>query len=531
MSSRIIALITLVVLLLLTASGLAMGIDVQFYETPLPEALNELSLLTGVNIIRPNNLAGSVTAQYKGASLSEILSSILATTDYSFQIVDSLLAIVSARNPKDPAFPVLAETRIYRVRPAQYNQVLEQLAQYKRYLKTNKEKSIITVTALPEDLKLIDQTITRALTNVHQRTITYQFEFTRISAEKARGFGIEVSQENEEQPGAYTIIFPMTEMAANFSEKAVYRSVISTSPYKSAHLSLVMAELPLSPSRLLLELVPLQATADSILTAVSFTTDPAKGRKESFETILDVGVGKSVPFAIVRVGSERVKRSLTGFNRSQTTDYYVCSIKADVAPSLPGGSLRLAGSLDGFDQLFFTPLQRKDVEKQYTTLSLSRSLDGERWRFSLQTGVFPRIQIGLTVSDDESSFIDLGWNALGSLFVINRLYVADPSNPSLNIGLREKNQLFGRLYISAQYLPIQIGKDAVNFDSSFLDYGISYEGERTEIAVTRNYCEQRDWFTELSIGFSLNENLSIQTSLRHTDDGQKTTSIGLTFSF
>ncbi|NLY55750.1 MAG: hypothetical protein GX058_04470 [Firmicutes bacterium] len=531
MSSRISAPILLALCLLLTVSGVAIGIDVQFYETPLAEALNELSLITGVNIIRPENITGSVTAQFSGASLAEILSSLLAPTDYAFQIVDDSLAIVSARNPKDPAFPVLAETRVYRVRPTEVNQVVQQLGQYKNYIKANHERGLITVTALPEDLKLIDQAVTAALRTVHQDTITYQFTFTRISAEKAKGFGLEIAPDNEEQPKVFTINFPLTQMPATFSERADYRSVISTAPYKRAHLSLVMAELPVSPSRVLLELLPLQVGADSILTAVSFSTDPAEGRKEAVETIVDLRVGESKPLAIIRVGSERVHRSLLGFRRSQAADYYVFSLKADVAADITEGSLQIAGSFDGFDQLFFIPQRGKAEEQEGTVIAFRKNLADEGWGLTLQTDVMPRVQVGFAVSDEESAFVDLGWRAVGDLFVISRLYTADPNKPGLNLGFREKSRLFGNLYLSAQFLPIRIGQATVRYDATFLDCGISYEGKRLSVGLARNYRDQQRHYDELTVSLSLSESFGVFTAVQHTESEKPVVSFGFTLRF
>lgn len=61
-------------------------VTIVFYETPLREALNEISLQTGVNIIPDYTVEGVVTADLNNVPLEKALEIILSGGGYTFTI-------------------------------------------------------------------------------------------------------------------------------------------------------------------------------------------------------------------------------------------------------------------------------------------------------------------------------------------------------------------------------------------------------------------------------------------------------------
>lgn len=191
---------TVIVGLLVIASMLAPGAPLQakksaegplvsalFFETDLREALSELVMLTGVNIIADDTVHGVVTLDLQDVSLEKALHMLLLGGGYTLRKIDDFY-LVGLPDPRGAAFRHLANTESVRLRNITAGEALELLpAFYDGFVRADIGGNVMTITAPPtiieqfkEDLRQID---------TPKQMVTLQLIVSEVSAEALRQMG------------------------------------------------------------------------------------------------------------------------------------------------------------------------------------------------------------------------------------------------------------------------------------------------------------------------------------------------------
>lgn len=158
-----------------------------FFETDLREALSELVMLTGVNIIADDTVHGIVTLDLQDVPLDKALQMLLLGGGYTVRKIDDFY-LVGLPDPRSAAFRHLAETETVRVRNISAREALDMLpAFYDDFVRAGFDANVITITApravieqFKEDLRRID---------VPREMVTLQLLVTEVSSEALSRIG------------------------------------------------------------------------------------------------------------------------------------------------------------------------------------------------------------------------------------------------------------------------------------------------------------------------------------------------------
>lgn len=137
-----------------------------FFETDIREALNEVSMQTGVNIIYDETVVGTVTLDLQEVPLEKALEMMLVSGGYTYQKVDNYY-LVGLPTPESPMFEKLTTTETIKLDYLNASQAVELLPPYySDYVSTSnsEERSqVLTISApkavieeFKKDLKKID---------------------------------------------------------------------------------------------------------------------------------------------------------------------------------------------------------------------------------------------------------------------------------------------------------------------------------------------------------------------------------------
>ncbi|MFP4661301.1 MAG: secretin and TonB N-terminal domain-containing protein [Halanaerobiales bacterium] len=134
-----------------------------YFDSDIREALNDLMLQSGVNIIADDTVRGLVTIDLQDVPLEKALELILLGGGYSYRRFDDYY-LVSMIDPRSPAFNHMAETENIKLNYISASEARDLIpAFYDPFVRSSDERGIITITATPEiisefkqDLKSID---------------------------------------------------------------------------------------------------------------------------------------------------------------------------------------------------------------------------------------------------------------------------------------------------------------------------------------------------------------------------------------
>ena len=136
-----------------------------FYETDIREALNELALQTGVNIIFDDSIAGTVTLDLEDITLEKALDLILLKGGFHYKKIGDVY-LIGVGDPRGTTFRHLAVTETIKLKYLTSQEVRDLLPSfYSNFLRISTEKTnLITITAPPsiisdfkKDLNNIDR--------------------------------------------------------------------------------------------------------------------------------------------------------------------------------------------------------------------------------------------------------------------------------------------------------------------------------------------------------------------------------------
>lgn len=198
MKKRQYALLVLVLVLLLGVVAGAVEppeqplVNLFLFDTGIKDALNEITLQTGINIIPDSTVSGVVTADLQDVPLEQALRLILIGGGFTFRKIDDFY-LVGLPDPRSNTFAELADTEVVFLQHMTAEQVLGALPSFlTSYVKGERGGRMLTITAPPLELKKILQFI-EAL-DKPQKQVEIQVIVTEISTKALKELGTNLFQ-------------------------------------------------------------------------------------------------------------------------------------------------------------------------------------------------------------------------------------------------------------------------------------------------------------------------------------------------
>jgi len=135
-----------------------------FFDTPIRQALSDISAQTGVIILPDISVQGIVTCELQDVPLEQALRIVLSSGSFVFKQMDGYILVGSA-DSESPSFSTLSETRRIKINHIKAVDAVKMLAEpMQKFASGDVASNTVSVTAPPAlleriitDLKLIDQ--------------------------------------------------------------------------------------------------------------------------------------------------------------------------------------------------------------------------------------------------------------------------------------------------------------------------------------------------------------------------------------
>jgi len=196
--------IVLVLIFILLISVLTLSQEISspivtavFYNTDLIEALNEISLQTGVIILTDQYVTGLVTAEFYDVELETVLDLLLLPGGYSYKKIDESVYFVGLADPKSHNFLNLAEVKIFPLKYITTEKFISLVPDtLQQYIKTNKETNELIVYAPRDKISYIEDLVMQLDKNEPYIELTiYILETNESSSETIKGNVFKINQD------------------------------------------------------------------------------------------------------------------------------------------------------------------------------------------------------------------------------------------------------------------------------------------------------------------------------------------------
>ncbi len=152
-----------------------------FFHTDIRDALDEIMLQTGVNIIADDTVRGAVTLDLDQIPLERALHMMLLSGGYSFREFDDYY-LVSMADPRSRNFQHLAETETFHLQYIGEREARSLIPRfYDDFLRSSGERDVITITATPEIIESFKEDL--ASIDTPPGEVKIQVHVTEISSE------------------------------------------------------------------------------------------------------------------------------------------------------------------------------------------------------------------------------------------------------------------------------------------------------------------------------------------------------------
>ncbi len=189
-TERLIAIVVLVMLGLSSTLAVAEAPLVSniFQETYIIDALNDISVQTGIPIVVDSSVSGFISAEFIDVPLEQALARICVPYGYTFKYMDDEYYLIGPAEPKTPTFPILSETGVVKMKHLKADTVSKLLSDaYKPYIKADGETNTITVTASPQFVERILKDISEIDAPIRQVMLEVLVTELSTNARKALG--------------------------------------------------------------------------------------------------------------------------------------------------------------------------------------------------------------------------------------------------------------------------------------------------------------------------------------------------------
>jgi len=136
-------------------------VTIMFFETDLREALNEISLQSGINIIADQTVSGTVSADLVEVPLEKVLRMILIGGGYTYRKIEDFY-FVGLPDIKNTSFSSLSELEIVELKYINVEKVLDILpSSLEAYVEGNRQGDVLTINAPAQQMGKIKEIITK----------------------------------------------------------------------------------------------------------------------------------------------------------------------------------------------------------------------------------------------------------------------------------------------------------------------------------------------------------------------------------
>jgi type IV pilus assembly protein PilQ len=189
----VILLISSLLLIVSTAAGQEIEeplVSALYFEMDIREALNDLMLQSGVNIIADDTVQGLVTLDLENVEVEKALKMILLSGGYSYRRFEDYY-LISMADPRSPAFQHMAESKNIRLKYITTSEARDLLpAFYDPFLRSSEERNIITITATPTIIERFIEEVNKIDSTPEQ--IQIQLVVTEISTDLIKEYGADL---------------------------------------------------------------------------------------------------------------------------------------------------------------------------------------------------------------------------------------------------------------------------------------------------------------------------------------------------
>ena len=217
-------LLTAVVMLLFVVPAYAQTEDARvsniFVETFILDALNDISIETGVPIIADSSVSGFVTMELDDVPLEEALTRICVPFGYTFRLMPEGYYLVGAADVNSPTFAILSETAVVKTKYLTAATVSKLLSDfYKPFIKVDETLNTLVVTGSPELIKRIEADIAKI--DIPIRQVLLEVLVVELAEDARRALGTEWQWEVEKPSGkesSGTLTFTAASLGSLFAE-------------------------------------------------------------------------------------------------------------------------------------------------------------------------------------------------------------------------------------------------------------------------------------------------------------------------
>ncbi|HOB91837.1 MAG: secretin [Bacillota bacterium] len=164
-------------------------VNMLFFETDLREALSEISMQTGVNIMPDQTVSGAVTADLQDVPLEQALKILLFGGGYSFRKVDDNLYFVGLPDPRNTSFGQLVESEVILLDNVTVAQVMAVLPNFlTNYVKGEPDSRVLSISAPATEMERIKILIERI--DQPRKQVEISVLITEISSSALKDFGV-----------------------------------------------------------------------------------------------------------------------------------------------------------------------------------------------------------------------------------------------------------------------------------------------------------------------------------------------------
>lgn len=196
-----------------------------FFETDIRDALTEISLLTGVNIIPDSTVRGPVTLDLIDVPLEKALRMLLIGGGFTYRKIDDFY-FVGLADPRNTAFAELADTELIPLRHAKADRVRSAMPDFLlTYVKADPGGGFLTVTAPPAELERIRHLVSQL--DQPREQVEFSVLVTEVSTDALQELGNTLLEFQVEQGQSFN---PNWEAALEFGSGLLS---LSTNAYGS----------------------------------------------------------------------------------------------------------------------------------------------------------------------------------------------------------------------------------------------------------------------------------------------------------
>lgn len=191
MKRRILIVISVMIFLILTgiieASDEQPLVNLLLFETDIREALSEITMQTGVNIIVDSTVGGTITADLQDVPLEKALRMILISGGYTYRRIDDFY-FVGLPDPRSTTFAELAVSEVVHLTHVSAGKVLNALPSFlSGYVKGEYDGKFLVVTAPEAELERILKLI--AQIDQPEKQVEVQVIVTEVSTSFLKDMG------------------------------------------------------------------------------------------------------------------------------------------------------------------------------------------------------------------------------------------------------------------------------------------------------------------------------------------------------